>query len=164
MLLNRTNLDVRIVRPFNVAGPLQRGEKGFVIPRFVHQALSGDPLTVYVPGTQMRAFTDVGDIAKGIYLAYDRARPGSIYNLGNPDNKMTIIDLAKMVIEEAQSPSKIEIVDPAEIWGPTFKDAPDKIPDIAKAKKELGWKPLRPLREIVAEMVMHARSSGRYPI
>ena len=66
MLLNTDGLDVRIIRPFNVAGPRQREEGGFVLPRFIRQAKAGEPLTVYTPGTQRRAFTHVLDIVDGV--------------------------------------------------------------------------------------------------
>ncbi|HEY6012837.1 MAG TPA: NAD-dependent epimerase/dehydratase family protein, partial [Candidatus Limnocylindrales bacterium] len=68
MLRNTAGLDVRIARPFNVAGPGQLGDGGFVLPRFISQALAGEPLTVYPPGTQLRAFTHVDDVVDGLLL------------------------------------------------------------------------------------------------
>ncbi|MEM7054178.1 MAG: winged helix-turn-helix domain-containing protein, partial [Pseudomonadota bacterium] len=49
----------QIVRPFNVAGPLQRADKGFVMPRFIAQARADAPLTVYGDGAQRRAFLKI---------------------------------------------------------------------------------------------------------
>jgi UDP-glucose 4-epimerase len=151
MLLNTPGLDVRIVRPFNVAGPRQKPDGGFVLPRFIKQALAGEPLTVYAPGTQRRAFTHVLDIVDGIVRAAEHGKPGSIYNLGNPDNECTIAGLAAEVILETHSTSEIEVIDPVTLWGVGFKEAPDKIPDIARAVQELGWQPTRDRRTIIRD-------------
>ena len=133
--------DVRIVRPFNVAGPGQRAEGGFVVPRFLGQARDGLPLTVYAPGTQLRAFTHVLDIVDGIVRA---GRPGVAgeWNLGNPDNACTVLELAREVIEVTGSDAGFRIVDPRELW-PGFAEAPDKVPDPSAAMRDLGWRPTR---------------------
>lgn len=153
MLRNTPGLDVRIVRPFNVAGPGQLAAGGFVIPRFVDQALAGRPLTVYRPGTQLRAFTHVADVVTGLILAHRRALPDSVYNLGNPDNRCSIEHLAREIIEATGSVSDIELVDPQELWGPGFREAPDKIPKAAKARRELGWIPTRSRFDIITDVL-----------
>lgn len=151
MLLNTDGLDVRIVRPFNVAGPRQREEGGFVLPRFIRQAKNGEPLTVYQPGTQRRAFTHVLDIVDGLVRAATLGRPCEVYNLGNPSNECTIWDLAEEVRVILGSPSDIEVVDPVTLWGPAFREAPDKVPDISKARRELGWEPRRDRRVVIED-------------
>jgi len=143
MLRDTAALDVRIVRPFNVAGPGQRVDGGFVLPRFIAQARANVPLTVYAPGTQRRAFTHVADIVDGLVRVHERGRPGEVYNLGNPANVCDIRQLALEVIAATASHSTIEVVDPRTLWGPGFADAPDKVPMAAKAHIELGWFPTR---------------------
>jgi UDP-glucose 4-epimerase len=49
-------LDVVPFRLFNTVGPRQTGRYGMVVPRFVRQALAGEPITVYGDGTQSRCF------------------------------------------------------------------------------------------------------------
>ena len=151
MLLNTPGLDVRIVRPFNVAGPRQSAYGGFVIPRMIQQARTGRPLTVYQPGTQRRAFTHVADIVDGIILAAERGTPGEVYNLGNPANSVTMFQLASRVREVLHIEVPVEIVDPVELWGPSFREAPDKLPVATKAERELGWLPKRGLNEIIRD-------------
>jgi UDP-glucose 4-epimerase len=59
-LLNQTTskkLPAVIIRPFNFAGPGQSSKGGFVLPRFISQALKGEDLTVYGDGQMVRAFT-----------------------------------------------------------------------------------------------------------
>lgn len=157
MLLNTPDLDVRIIRPFNVAGPRQRPDGGFVLPRFIRQALAGEPLTVYTPGTQRRAFTHVLDIAEGIVLAAERGHAGAVYNLGNPANECDILALAREVVEATGSSSPIEVVDPMDLWGPAFREAPDKVPDAARAMRDLGWVPSRDRARTIADAIADVR-------
>lgn len=157
MLLNTTGLDVRIVRPFNVTGPRQMPDGGFVLPRFVAQALAGAPLTVYQPGTQRRAFTHVADIVAGILAVFDRGRPGEAYNLGHAANECSILELAADVLAATGSRTGALILDPATIHGPLFREAPDKIPDARKAIRELGWSTTRSRLDIVSDVVDYWR-------
>jgi UDP-glucose 4-epimerase len=152
MLLNTEGLDVRIVRPFNVAGPRQREDGGFVLPRFIRQAQNGEPLTVYQPGFQRRAFTHVLDIVDGLVRAGTVGTPGTVYNLGNPDNECSILELAWDVCRLVGGvDSRIAIVDPVTLWGPAVREAPDKVPDITKAREELGWNPTRDRRQVIED-------------
>jgi nucleoside-diphosphate-sugar epimerase len=146
-----------IVRPFNVAGPRQSPSGGFVLPRFLDQALAGEPLTVYGDGTMIRAFTHVRDIVDGIVRVMRNGRPGEAYNIGNPANKTTILDLAKLVIKVTGSSSPLCFVDPKKLWGPLFEEANDKYPDADRAMNELGWLPEFGLYQIVAETLCYIR-------
>ena len=156
MLRNTAGLDVRIVRPFNVAGPRQLPEGGFVLPRFVGQALRDEALTVYAPGTARRAFTHVRDIAEGIYAAYTAGESGEVYNLGNPANACTIEQLAEEVVA-AVGRGRVEFVDPVAIHGPAFREAPDKVPKIDKARRDLGWEPRYDRAAVIAETIAYWR-------
>ena len=151
MLRNTPGLDVRIIRPFNVAGPRQKTTGGFVLPRFIEQAKAGEPLTVYGDGSARRAFTHVLDIVDGIVRSATQGTPGEVYNLGNPENACTIAQLAADVIAITKSESVIEYVDPTTLWGPAFREAPDKVPDITKAQTELGWQPARDRATVIRD-------------
>lgn len=150
-------LHATIVRPFNVAGPRQSPLGGFVLPRFLNQALIGEPLTVYGDGTMVRAFTHVRDIVDGIVRVMRAGRAGEAYNIGNPANKTTILALAKLVIKVTASSSPICFVDPKKLWGPLFEEANDKYPDADRAMSELGWSPEFDLEHIVAESLDYVR-------
>lgn len=156
MLLNERSLDVRIVRPFNVAGPRQKPDGGFVMPRFARQALTGAPLTVYMPGTQLRALTHVADIVEGLLAVYERGRRGEVYNLGNAGNLCSVWDLALEVAMAVGGPSAPVLVDPTLRW-PDFTEAADKWPDAAKATRELGWHPYRDRPSIIGDVVASLR-------
>jgi len=123
----------RIVRIFNTYGPRMRLNDGRALPAFMSQAIEGRPMTVFGDGSQTRSFCYVDDLVEGIYrlLHSDEVLPT---NIGNP-NEMTILDFARKVLELTGSESEI-----------TFKELPEddpkvRRPDIAKARRLLGWEP-----------------------
>lgn len=153
----RINSDFKyqIIRPFNVTGEYQLPDGGFVLPRFVHQALNNEDITVYYDGLQLRAFTWVKDIVDGIYLtsvAEDNDW-NEEWNIGNELNERTILYLAEKVKEITETDSNITHVDPTELHGPLFAEAPEKIPDSEKIKERLGWKPTKGVDEVIQEVV-----------
>jgi UDP-glucose 4-epimerase len=156
-----TALQACVVRPFNVAGPRQSGKGGFVLPRFIDQALRGDPITVYGDGSMIRAFTHVGDIADGLIATMARGVSGEAYNLGNPANKTSILDLARRVADRIGGPSKIEFVDPKTLFGPLFEEANDKYPDADKSMAELAWTPKYDIDRVIADTTEYIRSGRR---
>lgn len=153
-------LRAAIVRPFNVAGPRQSGEGGFVLPRFIEQAMNGECLTVFGDGTQMRAFTHVEDIVDGLIAVMERGgMKGDVYNLGNPANKTTINDLADGVNRIVCDDDGVVHVDPKAIYGELYAEAAEKFPDATKATKMLGWVPrhgiLRTIEDAYKYMLSH---------
>jgi len=138
-----SSLKYQILRPFNISGARQLKDGGFVLPTFVNQSLAGEPITVFGDGQQIRAFTHVKDIVDGIFLVAtaDKVDYNQIWNVGNPDNVASILDLADMVKEGTNSESEIKFFDPKTIHGPLYEEAWDKIPDATKIKERLGWNP-----------------------
>jgi UDP-glucose 4-epimerase len=159
-LVNKTkvsHLEACIVRPFNVAGPRQSPQGGFVLPRFINQALAGEPLTVYHDGSMVRAFTHVQDIVEGIVCTMERGENGYAYNIGNPENKTSIRDLAERVIRISKSNSKTSFVDPKVLFGPLFEEANDKFPDASLALTSLGWNPKHGIDVVISDALDYTR-------
>ena len=132
-------IDTKIVRIFNTYGPQMREQDGRAIPNFIDQALKNEPITVYGDGSQTRSFCYVTDLIAGIYklMQSDLNEP---VNIGNP-NEMTLLDLARKVIELTGSKSPIE-------YKPLPEDDPKvRRPDIAKAKAKLDWQPVVALND-----------------
>lgn len=146
-----TSLRAIIIRPFNVAGARQSAKGGFVVPRFVQQALSGKPYTVFNDGLDTRAFTHVSDIADGMILAMERGKFGEIYNLGNPDNKVTILELVEKINGALGLNNEIEFIDPVELYGHQYANAYDKFPNADKAMADLDWHPTLSIGDIVRD-------------
>ena len=136
-------LDIRIARIFNTYGPRMRSEGvyGRVVPRFVEQALSNEPITVFGSGEQTRSFCYVSDQVEGLLrLAFSGNAEGEVVNIGS-DEEITIIELANTITDLTNSASEI-------IFEELPKDDPPRRkPDINKAKKILGWKPKVKLEE-----------------
>jgi UDP-glucose 4-epimerase len=152
-----TGLEACIVRPFNVTGPRQSSKGGFVLPRFINQAIAGEPLTVYHDGAMIRAFTHVRDIVEGIVCTMEKGENGYAYNIGNPENKTSIRDLAQRVIRISESKSKISFVDPKALFGPLFEEANDKFPDASLALTSLGWNPKYGIDLVIADALEYTR-------
>lgn len=147
----QTALPVYIVRLFNVVGPRQTGHYGMVMPRFIAAALKNEPLLVYGDGSQTRCFSSVHDIVKGL-AAFAQApdAAGEVVNLGT-DSEISIIDLAKRVVELCQSSSEIKTISFTEAYGPNFDDMLRRVPCLDKAKRLIGWNPTRSLDDIILE-------------
>lgn len=160
-LMNMTkvsDLFAVIIRPFNIAGPRQATKGGFVLPRFIRQAIAGEPITVYGDGKMIRAFTHVSDVADGIIAAVRSGERGHAYNIGNPTNKVSILELAQRVIAISGSKSQIQFVDPKALFGPLFEEANDKFPDSDKASRELGWHPKYGLDDTIRDSLEYIRA------
>lgn len=163
-LMNMTKVSefhATIVRPFNVAGPRQATEGGFVLPRFIKQALAGESITVYGDGHMIRAFTHVQDIADGIIRTMRYGQRGEAYNIGNPANKISILELAERVVKAVGGKSRITFVDPKALWGPLFEEANDKYPDADRAMTELKWHPRYDLDDIVQQSIAYIQQECR---
>jgi dTDP-glucose 4,6-dehydratase len=126
-------LDTRIVRIFNTYGPRMRPKDGRAIPEFISAALENAPLPVHGDGSQTRSFCYVDDEVEGFIrlLQSDEHDP---VNIGNPF-EMTVLDLAKLIIDITGSTSKIEYL-PRPVDDPNVRR-----PDITRARSILGWEP-----------------------
>jgi nucleoside-diphosphate-sugar epimerase len=158
-LCAKDGLDVVIVRPFNIAGPRQSGEGGFVLPRFLAQAHLGLPLTIFGTGQARRAFSHVSDLADGVIRAAWKGRPGTAYNVGNHDNVVTVEGLADAVLEATGSSSPKAFLDPVSIYGDAFVEANDKFPEAGRAIHELGWRPAADVHQIVRDTWEYMRDA-----
>jgi nucleoside-diphosphate-sugar epimerase len=150
--LSRDNkLDYICIRPFNIVGPKQNGDLGFIIPRFLRQAKAGEPLTVYGNGSQKRTFTHVQDFVDAIFLTLESNRTGETYNVGHPGNVSTILNLAEKIKLVTKTSSPISFVDPTTMYK-DFAEAWNKIPNIDKIREHTGWQPKYSLDFIVDEV------------
>ncbi len=131
----RTNgVAAKIVRIFNTYGPRMLFDDGRVVSNFIVQALTNKDITLYGDGMQTRSFCFVSDMVEGIVSCMEREGFLGPVNLGNP-NEITIVDLAKLIIQLTGSKSKI-----VNVKLPT-DDPVRRKPDIALAQNELRWTP-----------------------
>lgn len=150
-------LSTVIVRLFNTVGPRQTGHYGMVIPRFVNQAIRGEPLTVYGDGRQTRCFCYVGDVVGALAALLDTAEAyGRVFNLGGAE-EVTMLELAERVISIAGSESKIRFMAYEEAYEEGFEDMQRRVPDTTRARELVGFEPSVSLDEVIAMVVADQR-------
>ena len=146
-------LPVTILRFFNTVGPRQTGRYGMVLPSFVSQALSQQPITVFGDGRQSRCFTHVSDVVSAVIkLSQEPRAVGEIFNVGS-DQETTIEGLARLVKELSGSDSDIVYVPYDEAYLEGFEDMPRRLPDLRKVRSLIGYQPRYELREIVTSVI-----------
>ena len=126
-------VETRIARIFNTFGPRMRPDDGRMIPNFVRQVLSGEPLTIHGDGSQTRSVQYIDDLIEGIFrlMKSEETRP---VNIGNPV-EYSVREVAELILRLSGSESPL-------IYKPLPEDDPkQRCPDITRARKVLGWEP-----------------------
>jgi UDP-glucose 4-epimerase len=145
-------LETVIVRLFNTVGPRQSGRYGMVIPRFVGQALAGQPLTVFGTGDQVRCFCHVHDVVPALQaLMADPRAYGRVFNLGGTE-QVSITQLAERVRAVTGSSSSITYVPYESAYGAGFEDMQRRVPDCTRARQLIGFRPSRSLADIIQDV------------
>ncbi|MEN3336006.1 MAG: UDP-glucose 4-epimerase [Blastocatellia bacterium] len=146
-----------IVRLFNTVGPRQTGRYGMVIPGFVQQALAEQDITVYGDGSQTRCFTHVDDVVGALIQVAEHPRAvGEVYNIGS-NHEVSILELARKIKKLAGSESRIVFKPYAEAYEEGFEDMMRRVPDIAKIRALIGYKPRTDLNGILASVIDYHR-------
>jgi len=161
-------LPFTIIRPFNTIGARMDylpGIDGEGTPRvlacFMSALLRGQPLPLVNGGQQRRAFMDVSDMVEAICCVLERPKQsnGQIFNLGNPDNDVSIAELGRMLADAfaplmpEREPARFEAVSAEAVYGPGYDDTRERTPDVSKAQQLLGWKPRKSLSEALPSIV-----------
>ncbi len=153
-------LKVVIPRLFNAIGPHQAGHYGFVVPRFIQQAIAGEPLTVFGDGSQIRSFCDVRDTISALDkladIGIDRGevRNGEVVNVGNP-HEISILELAKLIIARAGSSSTIQLVPFDQAYGEHFDHITQRRPLVDKLERLTGFTPRWTLEASIDDLLKH---------
>lgn len=157
-------LPVVVVRCFNTCGPRQSGAYGMVLPRFVQQALRGEPIEVYGDGRQTRCFAHVGDVVRGTLMLADEPRAyGQVFNIGT-EEEISVLDLAKAVRKAAGSKSPIELVPFERVYGDSFEDMDRRVPSLHKIRELVGYEPRCSLDELLRLTIeFHRERSSMAP-
>jgi UDP-glucose 4-epimerase len=146
---HENGLPVVVARLFNTVGPRQRADYGMVLPRFAERAVEGRPLRVYGDGRQTRCFAHVLDVVQALWeLAGEPGAAGQAVNIGSQE-EVSIIDLAHRVMAAAGVSLPIDLVP----FPDGFREAPRRVPDIAKIATLIGWAPTRSLDAIVHDVL-----------
>jgi UDP-glucose 4-epimerase len=142
-------LPVVIARLFNTVGARQTGRYGMVLPRFIAAARSGQPLRVFGDGRQTRCFCFVSDTVEAlIRLQNCPAARGEVFNVGGTE-EVSMLDLARLVIDTLNSKSAIELVPYADAYPPGFEDMRRRKPVVDKLSNAVQFRPSTSLRRII---------------
>lgn len=156
----RNLLPVIIGRFFNTVGPRQTGQYGMVIPRFVHQALHGEPITVYGDGEQIRCFCHVKDVVAALpALMSEPKAEGGIFNIGSKEGT-TINALAQKVKKAVGSDSPIVHIPYEQAYEAGFEDMRVRVPDTSRVTELIGFKVTRTMDDIISDVADHMRAVG----
>ncbi|MBU2102659.1 MAG: UDP-glucuronic acid decarboxylase family protein [Candidatus Omnitrophota bacterium] len=128
------NLRIRVIRIFNTYGPHMQIDDGRVVSNFIVQALRGKDITIYGKGTQTRSFCYIDDLTRAIAKLMNTGYELPV-NIGN-STEFTITRLAHLVLRLTHSKARVRHLALPE------DDPKRRKPDITKAKKILGWKPI----------------------
>jgi UDP-glucose 4-epimerase len=152
-------LPVIIGRFFNTIGARQTGRYGMVLPRFINQALSNQPITVFGDGNQSRCFVEVSDVVRAIIeLMHDATAVGQVFNIGS-DHEITIKQLASLVKEITGSPSEIIHVPYERVYGGGFEDMARRVPDLSKLRQVIAFQPSLSIEHSIQAVVNYVNQS-----
>ena len=150
-------LKVTTIRFFNTVGPRQTGKYGMVIPRFVRAAIENKPIKIFGDGSQTRVFCHVSDSIRAILaLANDSKTIGEVFNIGGK-GEISILDLAKIIIEFTNSKSDITFTDYEAAYATGFEDMARRVPDISKLTHFTDWEPKLGLNDIIKDVASSYR-------
>jgi UDP-glucose 4-epimerase len=152
-----------VVRLFNTIGPRQTGQYGMVAPRFVKQALAGEPITVYGDGTQRRSFTWVGDVVDAlIKLIQQPEAYGEVFNIGHTD-EISIYKLAELVKAMTESRSDIVFIPYEQAYESGFEDMARRLPNLTKIQRIIGYRPTLTLPQMLESIIAYYRMELAQP-
>jgi UDP-glucose 4-epimerase len=153
-----------VVRLFNTIGPRQTGQYGMVVPRFIRQALLGEPITVYGDGSQRRSFTWVGDVVNAMIKLIQHPKAyGEVFNVGHTD-EISIYELAELVKAMTDSPSEIICIPYEQAYEAGFEDMARRLPDLTKTQRTIGYRPTLDLPRMLEWIIAYYRTELAQPV
>lgn len=153
-------LPVVICRFFNTVGPRQSGRYGMVLPRFINQALTGQPVTVFGNGTQTRCFSLVSEVIDCLLALMNTSDAvGKVVNIGSTE-EITILELARRVKEISGSNSEIVIVPYEKAYPAGFEDMQRRVPDVSRLMALTGLYPEADIDTIIKKVIDYGIPEG----
>jgi UDP-glucose 4-epimerase len=150
-MLRVSNVPHNIIRFFNIVGPGQLPDYGMVLPKFVEAARSGDPIEVHGNGEQIRSFCHIDDAVEMLLRVMDH--PGELFNIGNSDNAVSMLELAHMVGRRFDAIDNIKMVDYKEIFSDRFEDIMYRVPNTEKIREYTKYEPKYTMYDIIEDLV-----------
>jgi len=144
--MKKYRLPTVIIRPFNVYGPYQVGEGA--MRKFIVSAIQNQKIVIYGDGTQIRSWCFVDDFIEGVLAClWKPSAIGEIFNLGDPNQTITLLALAEKIVQLAGSRSEIAFEER------TMPDVHVRVPSIEKARRTLGYLPKTTLEQGILKTI-----------
>lgn len=142
----RDGLSFVVVRFFNAYGPrLDDLGSGRVMPIFLKQFLTNEPVTIHGDGTQTRTFVYIDDATEAVMkVAFAKSAEGKAFNIGS-DREISMLELAKIMKKIGNFTSNFKFVPHKRVFGSKYEDIPRRVPDVSKIKKIVNWRATTPL-------------------
>ena len=136
---SKFKLNFNICRFFNIYGPNQRDE--FVIPNFINKIKKNQIIKIYGSGNQIRCFCYVDDAVDILIKLIFSKIQNKTFNIGNNNEPIKIIDLAKLIYKLAKKKIRLKKVDFIDSDRSSAREIYVRKPNISKAIKELNYSP-----------------------
>ena len=155
----RDNVDYTLFRPFNWIGPKldnvfeHKEGSSRLFTQFISNVIFKKPIQLVDGGKQSRSFTFIDDGVDALLRIIENKNGKAsrqIFNIGNPDNDVSVARLAQLIIaafkeypeyEEHARQAKVVVVSSGKYFGKSYQDIQKRVPSIANIRKQLGWKP-----------------------
>mgnify|MGYP001304472924 CR=1 FL=1 len=136
---NYFNCKIKIIRPFNVFGPLMNKKDYRVIPNIINKIINKQKILIHGNGKQTRTFCYITDAMSGFYKIILNGKSGNIYNIGNPYNEISMIKLVKIFDKLLNKKNNFKLINYPKHYP---ADEPKRrCPDITQAKKHTNYNP-----------------------
>ena len=163
----KEGLDFTLFRPFNFIGPKldrltsARIGSSRVITQLILNLVEGTPIQLVDGGLQKRCFTDVKDGVECLYRIIENSNDvssGRIFNIGNPNNELSIKELGEVLVERFQkhnlrdkfpSFSGFRVIESESYYGKGYQDVHYRRPSIGNAQRLLKWNPVVDIEQSV---------------
>ncbi len=138
---------VKIVRPFHTYGPGMRLDDGRVFADFVSDIINGKDIVMKSDGSAIRAFCYLADAIAGFFTVLLKGNPAQAYNVGNDEGKISIAELAKILVDILPDRHLKIIRKENEFASGYIKSKiPVSVPDTSRIR-QLGWRPVYSIKE-----------------
>lgn len=148
------------VRFFNTTGPGQSPRSGMVLPAMAADALTRGVVEVHGDGRQVRSFCHVDDAVRALLALLEAPRAlwdGRVFHVGS-DRPIAVGALAERIA--ARTGARVVKVSHERVFGPGFEDVRVRVPDLARLRAAVGWRPRIELEALIDEVLRAGEASA----